>query len=68
MHFATEQVSEAARLTGRTWATSKKDLDKLPRKGVLTFEPGKFIHDPKATYKLMKTAEQLNLPQTNGRS
>lgn len=62
------QVSEAARLTGRTWATSKKDLDKLTRKGVLTFEPGKFIRDPKAVYKLRKVAEQLNQPQTNGRS
>jgi ATP-dependent DNA helicase RecG len=62
------QVSEAARLTGRTWATSKKDLDRLTRKGVLTFEPGQYIRDPKATYKLRKSTEQSNLVQSNGRS
>jgi ATP-dependent DNA helicase RecG len=48
------QVSEAARLTGRTWATSKKDLEKMTRKGILTFEPGKFVRDQKAIYKLTK--------------
>lgn len=51
------QVSEAARLTGRTWATSKKDLDRLTRKGVLWFEPGKYTRDPKATYRIKKAAE-----------
>jgi hypothetical protein len=34
------QVSEAARLTGRTWHTSKKDLDRLVRRDILTFVPG----------------------------
>ncbi len=48
------QVSEAARLTGRTWQTSKKDLDRLTRKGVLEFEPGRYVRDPKAIYKLSK--------------
>lgn len=32
-------VSEASRLTGRTWQTSKKDLDRLAKRGILTFEP-----------------------------
>lgn len=48
------QVSEAARLTGRTWATSKKDLNKLTKKGVLVFEPGKYTRDPKAMYRIKK--------------
>lgn len=48
------QVSEAQRLTGRTWATSKKDLDKLTRRGILTFVPGTYTRDPKATYKIRK--------------
>lgn len=51
------QVSEAQRLTGRTWATSKKDLDKLARKGILIFVPGAYIRDPKATYILAPKAE-----------
>ena len=49
------QVSEAQRITGRTWATSKKDLEKLTRKGVLIFQAGRFSRDPKATYKIAKT-------------
>jgi len=44
------QVSEAQRLTGRTWATSKKDLEKMARRGVLKFVPGAYARDPKATY------------------
>ncbi len=48
------QVSEASRLTGRTWATTKKDLDRLVKKGVLTFEPGEFVRDPKAQYRVIK--------------
>ena len=35
----TIQVSEAQRLTGRTWQTSKKDLDRLTTKELLIFEP-----------------------------
>jgi ATP-dependent DNA helicase RecG len=51
------QVSEASRLTGRTWQTSKKDLERLVKKGVITFEPGRFTRDPKAAYKLVKAAK-----------
>jgi ATP-dependent DNA helicase RecG len=46
------QVSAAQRITGRTWATSKKDLDRLVAKGVLVFEPGKYVRDPAAIYRL----------------
>jgi ATP-dependent DNA helicase RecG len=45
------QVSEAQRLTGRTWATSKKDLDRLTRRGVLEFVAGEYARDPKAHYR-----------------
>ncbi|MEQ8335177.1 ATP-binding protein [Nisaea sp.] len=48
----TIQVSEAQRLTGRTWGTSKKDLERLCRKQVLAFVPGEFPRDPKAHYVL----------------
>lgn len=48
------QVSEAQRLTGRTWSTSKKDLERLCRKGILIFVPGDFSRDPKAHYKLSR--------------
>jgi len=51
-HNGIIQVSEAQRITGRTWATSKKDLERLVAKGVLTFELGKFIRDSRAFYKL----------------
>jgi len=44
------QVSEAQRLTGRTWATSKKDLERLCKKGILEFVKGDFPRDPKAHY------------------
>jgi ATP-dependent DNA helicase RecG len=47
-------VSEAQRLTGRTWGTSKKDLEKMARRGLLTFSPGAYVRDSKATYKLAK--------------
>ena len=50
------QVSEAQRLTGRTWATSKKDLDRLARKGLLTFVAGEYARDPKAHY-VVRAAE-----------
>lgn len=48
------QVSEAQRVTGRTWGTSKKDLDRLVTKGMLVFEPGRFTRDPKAIYRMAK--------------
>lgn len=47
------QVSEAQRQTGRTWATSKKDLERLCRKGILVFVPGQYPRDPKAHYKIV---------------
>jgi len=47
------QVSEAQRLTGRTWATSKKDLERLCRKEILVFVPGEYTRDPKAHYRLV---------------
>jgi ATP-dependent DNA helicase RecG len=49
-HNKTIQVSEAQRVTGRTWATSKKDLDRLARRGLLTFNAGEYVRDPKAHY------------------
>lgn len=48
------QVSEAQRLTGRTWATSKKDLERLCRKDILVFVPGEYTRDPKAHYRLVE--------------
>src|SRR4051794_12702445 len=56
------QVSEAQRLTGRTWHTSKKDLDRLTRKSVLEFEPGRFVRDPKAIYKLKERLNRDSFP------
>jgi len=53
----TLQVSEAQRLTGRTWATSKKDLEKLCRKEILVFVQGDYSRDPKAHYRLAKLPE-----------
>ncbi|WP_166676882.1 ATP-binding protein [Paraburkholderia caballeronis] len=50
-------VSEAQRLTGRTWATSKKDLDRMAKKEILMFEPGTYIRDSKAKYSLVKSAD-----------
>lgn len=48
------QVSEAVRITGRTWQTSKKDLERLTRKGLLVFVRGDFDRDPRAHYKLFE--------------
>lgn len=48
------QVSEAQRLTGRTWASSKKDLERLVKKEVLAFQAGTYIRDSKAHYVLAK--------------
>lgn len=48
------QVSEAQRLTGRTWATSKKDLERLCKKEILEFVKGDFPRDPKAHYVLKR--------------
>ena len=46
------QVSEAQRLTGRTWDTSKKDLERLTRKGIIEFVSGEYARDPKAHYRI----------------
>ena len=58
-HNGTIQVSEAQRITGRTWSTSKKDLDKLVVKGVLVFEAGNFVRDPKARYHLASSPSRV---------
>ncbi len=48
------QVNEMSRLTGRTWNTTKRDLDKLVNKGLLLFSPPKKLRDPNAHYKIRK--------------
>jgi len=48
------QVSEAQKLTGRTWATSKKDLERLVRSGILEYVAGAYIRDSKSHYVLKK--------------
>ena len=50
-------VAEAARITGRTWNTSKKDLDRLVTRGLLAFEGPKFTRDPKAHYVIVEREE-----------
>ncbi|MGR9239040.1 ATP-binding protein [Rhizobium leguminosarum] len=57
------QVSEAQKLTGRTWATSKKDLERLVRSGILEFVPGAYIRDSKAHYVLKKSADPALQPK-----
>lgn len=47
-------VLDAQNLTGQTWHTSKKTLERLVRKKVLLFEPGKFVRDSRARYVLAK--------------
>ena len=54
------QVSEASRLTGRTWHTTKKDLNKLARRGLLSFMPGSYERDPKAHY-ILQEKENVKL-------
>jgi len=53
-------VSDATRLTGRTWQTSKKDLDRLARKGLIQFQRGTYIRDSSAHYKIVER------PDSNG--
>ncbi|MBO9354444.1 hypothetical protein GG851_10590 [Bordetella petrii] len=53
-HNETIHVSEAQRITGRMWQTSKKDLERLTKKGLLVFEPGNYVRDPKATYRIAR--------------
>lgn len=47
-------VNEAANLTGRTWNTSKKDLNRLVKKGLLIFVPPRFQRDPKSHYQVIE--------------
>jgi ATP-dependent DNA helicase RecG len=49
-------VSDAARITNRTWATSKKDLEKLLKRGILEYVAGAYPRDPSAHYKLKNTS------------
>lgn len=51
-------VSDASRITNRTWATSKKDLEKLVRKGVLEFRSGSYVRDAKTHYALKERPGQ----------
>ena len=62
----TIQVSEAQRLTGRTWATSKKDLERMTAKGILVFQPGAYQRDPKAIYRIAINKDANGKPQANG--
>lgn len=54
----TIQVSEASRITGRTWATSKKDLNRLMRIGLIDFVPGEYQRDSKAHYRIRDRDEK----------
>ena len=63
-HNQTINVSEAQRLIGRTWATSKKNLDRLTNRGFLTFAPGKYVRDATAHYSLAEPREVFG----NGKS
>jgi len=51
-HNKRMQVVDAQNGTSRRWQTSKKDMDRLVRKGVLEFVPGEYQRDAKAHYKL----------------
>lgn len=54
-------VSDASRITGRTWATSKKDLERLVRKNVLEFVSGQYTRDHKSHYVLkQRSSEQAD--------
>lgn len=48
----TVNVSEAQRITGTTWKTSKNTLERLKNWGLLVFVPGQFERDPKAHYRI----------------
>jgi ATP-dependent DNA helicase RecG len=45
-------VSDASRITGRTWQTSKKDLERLTKKNLLVFHKGKYTRDSSAHYRI----------------
>ena len=48
-------VLDAQTLTGQTWHTSKKTLEKLVEKKVLVFEAGKYVRDSRSKYVLAKS-------------
>lgn len=50
-------VLDAETLTGQTWHTSKKTLERLVKKKVLLFKPGEYIRDSRAVYVLAKPRE-----------
>jgi ATP-dependent DNA helicase RecG len=54
------QVAEAERITGRTWKTSKKDLDRLVERGLLIFSPSKFLRDPNAHYAIVQARSDFH--------
>ncbi len=62
-HNGEIHVSDAQRLTGRTWATSKKDLDRLMSAGILVFVPGSYQRDSKAKYVLAPRKDAPNAPE-----
>jgi ATP-dependent DNA helicase RecG len=47
-------VLDAETLTGQTWHTSKKTLERLVKKKVLLFKPGEYVRDSRAVYVLAK--------------
>jgi ATP-dependent DNA helicase RecG len=47
-------VLDAQNLTGQTWHTSKRTLERLVKKNVLLFKPGKYVRDSRAVYVLAK--------------
>ena len=46
------QVTDAQRVTGRSWHTSKKDLLRLSRKGLLEHIAGTYARDPSAHFRI----------------
>ena len=55
-----------AEIAGGQIERAEKDLDKLTRKGILEFEPGRYVRDPKAIYKLKKRPTNDVSPNGNG--
>jgi len=47
-------VLDAQTLTGQTWHTNKKTLERLVKKKVIVFKPGKYVRDSRAVYVLAK--------------
>jgi ATP-dependent DNA helicase RecG len=47
-------VLDAQNLTGQTWHTSKKTLERLVKKKVLLFQPGRYVRDSRSKYVLAK--------------